>query len=134
MSPTILIVDDAPDWREMLAGLIGDVLPQIQVTTAASLDAAKTKFAEQDIQLAIVDIRLDESDEKNIEGLTLAEFIRADHPQTQVLIITGYANLDTVKRAMQPDQTGTSLVTDYIQKEHLHKELLPRIRTVLGET
>lgn len=132
MSPTILIVDDAPDWREMLAGLIGDVLPQIQVATAASINAAKTKLAEYEIQLAIIDIRLDESDEKNIEGLTLAEFIRTNYPQTQALIITGYANLDTVKRAMQPDRTGTRLVADYIQKEHLHQELLPRVRAVLG--
>ncbi|MEW5958144.1 MAG: response regulator [Chloroflexota bacterium] len=133
MSPIILIVDDAPDWRAMLAGLIGDVLPQIQVLTAASMEEARRQLTQHPIRLAIIDIRLDESDEDNIDGLTLAEFIRAHYPQTQALIITGYANLETVKRAMQPDETGARLVADYIQKENLHNELLPRLSAVLGE-
>ena len=65
--------------------------------------------------------------------LILAKFIHSNYPQTQVLIITGYANLETVKRAMQPDQSGIRLVADYIQKENLHNDLLPRISAALGE-
>ncbi len=134
MSPTILIVDDASDWREMLAGLIGDVFAEIRVVTAASIDEAKTHLAKNNIELAIIDIRLDESDEGNIDGITLAEFIRANYTQTQALIITGYANLETVKRAMQPDEMGSRLVIDYVQKDKLNTELLPRISAALGES
>jgi DNA-binding NtrC family response regulator len=133
MSPTILIVDDASDWREMLAGLIGDVLPDIRVVTAASIDEAKTHLARNNVQLAIIDIRLDESDEGNIEGITLAEFIYANYPHTQALIITGYASLETVKRTMQPDDIGHRLVVDYVQKDKLNTELLPRITAALGK-
>ncbi len=132
MSHTILIVDDAPDWRAMLAGLVQDVFPAVQVVTAASMDEAKTQLTQDEFKLAIIDIRLDESDEGNIDGLTLAEFIRIHYPQTQALIITGYANLETVKQAMQPDQTGFRLVVDYVEKDKLNAELLPRISTILG--
>jgi DNA-binding NtrC family response regulator len=133
MSHTILIVDDAPDWRDMLAGLIAEVFPKIQVVTAASMDEAETCLAEHNFKLAIIDIRLDDSDEGNIDGLTLAEFIRAHYSQTKPLIITGYPNLETVKRAMQPDKTGARLAIDYVEKDKLNTELLPRLSAILKE-
>ena len=133
MSQTILIVDDAPDWRDILSGLIGDVFPEIEVVTAASLDEAKALLPKYDFALAIIDIRLDESDENNIDGLTLAEFIRAHYAQIQPLIITGYANLKTVRRAMRPNEKGVRLVVDYVEKEKLSQELLPQISAILGK-
>jgi two-component system response regulator HydG len=132
MPRTILIVDDAPDWRDMLAGLIQEVFPEIEVITASSLDEAKTELTRNDFQLAIIDIRLDDSDEANIDGLVLADFMRKQYPQTQALIITGYADLETVKRAMQPDMNGLRMAADYVEKDKLSSELLPRISAVLG--
>ena len=133
MPRTILIVDDAPDWRDMLAGLIQEVFPEIEVVTASSLDEAKTALTRNDFQLAIIDIRLDDSDEANIDGLVLADFMRKQYPQTQALIITGYADLETVKRAMQPDVNGLRLAADYVEKNKLSAELLPRISAILGK-
>ncbi len=134
MSNTILIVDDAPDWRAMLAGLIEDIYPDFRVLTAASIDEAKTRLAQHNCELAIIDIRLDESDENNTEGLELLEFSHTHYPQTQALIITSYANLKTVKQAMQPDKSGTRLAIDYIEKDKIQSELLPRISAILGES
>lgn len=133
MSQTILIVDDAPDWREMLAGLIKDVFPELQVVTASSVDEAKTHLNGYPIALAILDIRLDESDEKNIEGLDLAEFIHGHYPETQALIITGYASLETVKRAMHPNKSGLRLAVDYVEKDKLTSELLPLVASILDK-
>jgi DNA-binding NtrC family response regulator len=131
MSQTVLIVDDAPDWRTMLAGLIADVHPNFQVLTASSIGEAKTRLAQQDIELAIIDIRLDDSDEDNTEGLDLMEFIRKRYAQTEILIVTGYANLETVKRAMRPNKAGIRSAVDYIEKDKLHSELLPRLSAIL---
>ena len=133
MSHTVLIVDDAPDWRDQLAGLIGDVFPDIQVVLASSIEEAKTCVSKNSFELAIIDIRLDDSDEDNIDGLVLADFIRKHYAQTQTLIITGYANLETVKQAMQPDETGFRLVSDYVQKDSIAAELLPRLSAILGK-
>jgi DNA-binding NtrC family response regulator len=133
MSHTILVVDDAPDWRTILAGLIHDVHPEIQVITAASLDEAKALLAQHTFDLAIIDIRLDESDEENAEGLDLMEFICAHYPRTPSLVVTGYANLDTVRRAMHPDRSGARLAVDYIEKDKIHSELLPRLSAIVGK-
>jgi DNA-binding NtrC family response regulator len=132
MSHAILIVDDAADWRATLAGLLRDVYPDLQVMTAASLQEAKTQLDEYHFDLAVIDIRLDESDEDNTEGLELMEFIFQHHPGTPSLIITGYANLDTVRRAMQPDETGARRAADYIEKDKIHSELLPRVSDILA--
>ena len=75
MTHTILIVDDAPDWRDMLAGLIGDVFSEIEIITAASMGEAKSCLDQHNFKLAIIDLRLDDSDEENVDGLELAEFI-----------------------------------------------------------
>jgi len=131
MSDTILIVDDAPDWRATLAGLIQDVHPELRVITASSMDEAKEQLGQQDFALAIIDVRLDESDEKNTDGLDLMEFISAHHAGTPCLVVTGYANLETVRRAMHPSASGTRPAVDYIEKDKIHNELLPRIASIL---
>jgi DNA-binding NtrC family response regulator len=131
MSHTILVVDDAADWRATLAGLIQDVYPDLAVMTAASSREALAHLAEGRFDLAIIDIRLDESDEQNIEGLELMEHILRYHPGTPALVITGYANLDTVRRAMHPDEMGVRAAVDYIEKDRIHFELLPRVSGIL---
>jgi DNA-binding NtrC family response regulator len=133
MTHTILIVDDAPDWRNMLAGLIGDVFSEIEIITASSMDEAKSCLDQHNFKLAIIDLRLDDSDEENVDGLELAEFIHTHYEQTQVLILTGYPSIETVKRAMQPDETGIRLAVDYIVKDNMNEELLTRISTILEE-
>jgi CheY-like chemotaxis protein len=61
------------------------------------------------------------------------EFIRSRYDQTQVLIITSYPNLETVKKALRPTQSGLSPAVDYLQKDKFTEELLPRISAILGE-
>ena len=130
MSRSILVVDDAPDWREMLAGFIEDVYPKFKITTAPSMNEAKKHLTQQDFDLAIIDIRLDDSDEGNTEGLDLMEFIRKNYTKVQVLIVTGFANLETVKRAMRPDENGVRQATDYIEKDQIHAELLSKLSAI----
>ncbi len=128
----ILIVDDALDWRDILAGLIGDFYPDYTVVTAGSIEEAKNKLAQATFDLAILDIRLDDSDEGNTEGLSLMEYIRQHHAHTPVFIITGYGNLETVERAMRPNEAGVRLAVDYIEKDKVHTDLLPRVSALLG--
>ena len=44
--------------------------------------------------VAVLDVRLDESDEDNIDGLLLMEDIRRKWPTTAVIILTGYATVE----------------------------------------
>ena len=126
----ILVVDDLSDWRVTLGGLLEDEGYAVQV--AGSSDAALSLLASDHFDLALLDMRLDETDESNTEGLDLADKIRQRWPEVKVIIITGYGTSDTMKRAMEPDVQGRILVADYIPKTET-EELVRVVRRVLAQ-
>jgi len=126
----ILVVDDLSDWRTTLRGLLEDAGYDVQV--ADSLPAALTLLEAGHFDLAVLDIRLDETDEGNTEGLTLAAEIKQHWPATKIVIITGYDTPDTMKRAMEPDAQGRRLVENYIPKTQT-EELVQIVREALAE-
>ncbi|MBN1873935.1 MAG: response regulator [Anaerolineae bacterium] len=114
----ILIVDDLPDWRQTLKGLLADEGYEIEV--ADSLSGALSLLSSDQFDLIVSDLRLDESDTKNKDGLELASRVRAQWPGTKVILITGYGTQEVVDRAMIPDSQG-SLVANYIPKTETDK-------------
>jgi CheY-like chemotaxis protein len=125
----ILVVDDVPDWCATLSRLLTDEGYRVQVT--ASVDGALSLLKATLFDLAVIDIRLDDSDETNVEGLDLAGLIRRDWPSVKVIIVTGYPTLQTVERAMQPHRVGPQLAESYVEKEN-SDELVKAVRRVLG--
>jgi len=71
----ILVVDDLPDWRETLGGLLVDAGYDILV--ACSYASALRLLAANHFDLAVLDIRLDETDDGNTDGLDLAAEIKS---------------------------------------------------------
>ena len=126
----ILVVDDLPDWRATLSGLLKDAGYDVQIadSSAAALGLLETNHFE----LAVLDIRLDDSDEDNTEGLDLAAEIKQHWPATRVVMITGYGTSDTMRRAMEPDAQGRKLVANYIPKTET-EELVQVVREVLAQ-
>ncbi len=102
--PSILVVDDLADWQMTLKGLLTD--EGFNVNTAASTDEAIRLLESQSFDAALLDMRLDESDESNTEGLTIAWIIRKRWPPTKVIVFTGYGTQDAVERALAPDTNG----------------------------
>ena len=111
----ILVVDDLPDWRTTLGGVLEDAHYDVQV--AASSMEALDLLKEIAFDLAVIDVRLDERDEDNTEGLSLAATIKERWPNVKSVIITGYGTQGVVQEAMRPDEQGQRLVADYIPKE-----------------
>lgn len=134
MNLTILIVDDAKDWRDLLAGLVEDEYPQAVVLTADSSAAAKTVLNDYQVNLAILDIRLDDSDEANTEGLDLMNTIRAQFADTVALMITGYPTIEAVKRALKPGDNSLPQAMDFIEKGKINTEFLPHLKRILGSS
>ena len=110
----ILVVDDLADWRLTLRGLLTDA--GYQVKTAESLPGAIALLESQHFDLALVDLRLDETDEDNTAGLDLAQEIRQHWPRTKTVIITGYGTPERLRRAMEPDEQGHRLADEYVPK------------------
>ncbi len=111
---SILIVDDLPDWRRALSGLLAD--EGFSVQTTGSAREAIALLGASSFDLAIVDVRLDDSDEGNEEGLNLAAEIGRRWPAVRVIIVTGYDTPTVVRRALEMNACGQRLAVDYVPK------------------
>lgn len=126
----ILVVDDLPDWCTTLGGLLEDAGYHVQVadSSAGALELLRTGH----FDLAVVDMRLDESDEDNTEGLDLAARIKQHWPAIKVVIITSYGTPERMRQALEPDVQGQTLAADYIPKTQT-EELVQVVRRVLAQ-
>ena len=125
----ILVVDDVPDWRAMLTGLLSE--EGYHVKTAGSSSEALRLLARERFHVAVLDIRLDETDEGNTEGLDLMRRVRAVDPTMAIIILTGYPTLDMVTEARRPGEEGVSPAFDFVEKDKISQDLLPGIQRAL---
>lgn len=90
----ILVADDEPSVR----GLIAEVLEDEghRVTQADSGDSALREFREYPYPLVITDIRM-----PGMDGLELLEAVKRLNANTQVVLMTSYASLETAVTAMR---------------------------------
>ena len=126
----ILVVDDLPDWRKTLRGLLEDEGYEVEV--AESRHEALSLLIDNSFVLAIIDIRLEESDENNIEGINLASEINKTHPGTKIIIITGYGTLETVEESMRDKNQNGKLAADFVLKDETDS-LISTVRKVLAQ-
>jgi CheY-like chemotaxis protein len=114
MPKRILVVDDVKDWQQALSGLLED--EGYQVIAVGDRKSALEAIKANKFGLAILDIRLDETDENNAEGLDLAGEVKGIQRNLPVVIITGYETPDYIDRAIRPDKRGRSLAADFMRK------------------
>ncbi len=115
----ILIVDDIPEYVDTLEVY----LEGFKVLKAYTLEEAKQKV-KQGIDAAIVDIRLDEDDPSNKDGLELLEFIKEINPELPVIVTSAYREFDYAVEALNKG-------ADYFLKKPINpqelKELLEKL-------
>ena len=126
---SILVVEDNPDWQSTIKGILQDAGYLVKI--ANSISAAQNQLSLSEFDLALLDIRLDESDEENDAGIILAEKISIDWPTVKVIFVTGYANEDFIRKAMEPDiYSKRRLAVNFIQKQKI-EGLIPMIQKAL---
>ena len=96
MTQDILIVDDEADIRDLVAGLLEDEGYRTRV--AADSDSALNEIEQRRPNLVILDIWLQGS---RLDGLELLDFIKRDHPEVPVVIISGHGNVETAVSAIK---------------------------------
>lgn len=128
--PKLLVVDDIRDWQITISGLLKD--NGFDVATAGSLDDAILLLEKNDYALALLDLRLDETDEGNVDGLKLAETIRNRWPKVKIVIVTGYGTPEVLQKAMQPSLDRRRLADSYLPKDNTDK-LVETVESILGK-
>ncbi len=90
----ILVVDDEDSVRSVLSQVLQE--DGYAVTEAASGESALEFMKKESFSLVITDIVM-----PGVTGLELLEKIKQLYPETQVIIMTSYASLDTAITAMR---------------------------------
>jgi CheY-like chemotaxis protein len=107
-------VDDIPDVRVTLSGLLFD--EGYDVRSASSREGALQMLDAHRFDVAILDVRLDETDEDNRDGLLLMHEIRERDPATVIIVLTGYADVQMVREALQPNAEGVAPAFGFLEK------------------
>jgi two-component system sensor histidine kinase HydH len=108
--PTILVVDDNAAFLDNLHELLGDA--GYAVRGASSCRAAR-ECAEEGFDVALVDLRLPDGD-----GTALAAELKEGAPDSEVVLLTGFATLETAVAAVRAGACA------YLMKPCAPQELL----------
>src|SRR6201987_1919497 len=121
MAYDILIVDDEPDIRMLIDGILRD--EGYETRGAGDADAAADAFRVRRPSLVILDVWLQGS---RLDGLALLELFRSEEPQVPVAMISGHG---TIEMAVQAIQQGAY---DFIEKPFKSDRWLLVVRRALG--
>ena len=91
---SILIVEDDITYGMILKTWLGK--KGFQVSSASSIARAQKHIEAETVDLILSDLRLPDRD-----GITLLEWIRHKSPHSEVIIMTGYANVSTAVAAIK---------------------------------
>jgi len=92
--PTVLVIDDERDIRELLTITLGRM--GLVVETASNVTEAKQRLADTRYALCFTDMRLPDG-----SGQEIIELIAAKYPETPVAMITAYGNVDAAVNALK---------------------------------
>ena len=110
----ILVMDDEPTIRENLRRLLTST--GYEVTTAENGDTALERAAEQSFEVALLDIGM-----PGISGIDVLKQLRAQYPDTAVIMVTAVVELETAIEAMRLG------AYDYVSKPFNLDDVLIRV-------
>jgi len=85
----VLVVDDQKGWCEAIADVLEEAGCSVQFAETAI--EAIAKLDNQTFDLAIIDVRLEEQVEYNVEGIDLLQRISESKRELPSVILTGHA-------------------------------------------
>ena len=118
--PSFIIVDDHPLYRQGVVTLVQQELNLRLEGEAGSMTEALELLSQRRVDLAIIDISLQEK-----SGLELIKIIKNEYPQVKVLVVSMHEESLYGERALAAGALG------YVMKHERPEVLLNAIRTVL---
>lgn len=114
----VLILDDEPGFRKEIGEYLSD--EGFKIFQAELPSQAVQLIKTHPIDIALFDIRLPEMD-----GLTLLQKIRKEHPQINIIMMTGFGEMEHVIKALRYG------AVDFLKKPFTLEELNEIIRRTL---
>ncbi len=117
--PKILIIEDDTAFCQMLQKFL--TKHHFDISTSFTIQEAKEELRTSFFDVILSDVRLPEGD-----GVTLLSSIKTDSPKTQVILMTGYAEVKTAVSAIKKG------AFDYISKPFTPENILAVIKNALN--
>jgi len=105
-----MIIEDGARFREMLTRAVREM--EFEPRAMDCAESAIESLEEEPVEIAMVDLGL-----PGMSGLDLCRYLHEHFPSIQVIILTGYGDLDAAKQAIRLD------VVDFLTKPCDHGEL-----------
>jgi DNA-binding NtrC family response regulator len=103
MSEKVLLVDDEKDFLAAMAERMR--ARDMEVTTASSAKEAFEKIEQETFDAIVLDFQMPEMD-----GMETLKSIKAKHPESQIILLTGYA---TIEKGVEAMKVGAA---DFLEK------------------
>ena len=115
----VMVIDD----EKIVGDMARMALEQdgYEVETFLNGETALTRLRENPFDVVVTDLKM-----KGIDGMEVLRTVRELYPETKVIMITAFANLDTAIEALRGD------VHDFFPKPVKIKELKASIQRALG--
>ena len=117
---SILVVDDSSDTLELLRRTLSQ--QGFVMFTAPDVTTAVGVLKHQPVDLVITDLRM-----PKISGLELIRHVRENCQQTGIIMITGYASVESAVAAIKEG------AEEYLSKPFTNEELLTAVRKTLDK-
>ena len=97
---SVLVVDDDPSWRRLYKELFEEEEGYL-VETASNKEEAADQLAQSVFDVAIIDLRLVDSEPKNTDGVTVVQLIRDRNAPTRAIVKSGHLTPEVRKQLEQ---------------------------------
>jgi DNA-binding response OmpR family regulator len=123
MDIIILVVDD----EEYICDLVSKSLSRFGylVDTADNYDSAVERLANTSYDIVITDKNMPGTNGESENGIRLLKYVKRHFPSTEVIIMTGYASIETAIEAMK------SGAFDYITKPFMLDDLKEKVTRII---
>jgi two-component system nitrogen regulation response regulator NtrX len=123
MSAEILVVDDSPDIRDAISGILSDA--GYAVRTSATAEDAVTSISARKPAMVLADIWLAEG---GMDGLELLEYLKRLDPFMPIVVISGHGTIETAVNAIRRG------AYDFLEKPFKADRLLLVVQRALETT
>ncbi len=118
LSPAILIVEDDATMRHLVADVLAPM--EVPIEMAANGQVALDLLETREVAVVVTDLRM-----PGVDGMNVLHFATACNPLTRVIMVTGYA---TVESAVEALKNGAY---DYIRKPFDNAELYHTVKRAM---
>ncbi len=106
---SVLVVDDQPNWRELLVDLLKD---EFNVKSVTGYKSALESIQSQNppFHVVVTDMRLKDEEVGNEDGLKLIGYLNERGDETKSIVVTGYPSQEVARSLLKLD------AYDYLEK------------------